>query len=475
MSLVNQVNTKTFYSSISISKKILIAIAFVIGMTINIVSIFVGNPYIVSATVVLFSLTITLLSKQYQRAWIFFATILAANPVNLNATISSNLIFAICLLIYNIQYIRELPRFIYLANIFAIISLIVSSINWLFASANLSPWSQVSAFVNYFFGPILLLPLIYFKMEKSENGHVNLIGLLFFLIIPSTIILFLAHRFGKPVASVSGDIHTLVNLTLYQFGNTFFTFTRTQVGFILSSLICASISVIICKVGSLNRLLASICLILNSFLLLVTGSVGSVLACLCGLATIFFVGMFNISITKYLIIVSIIFSLFFSVWNLSDTGVKKYMVERYEERFTKRGMDLHDRSVIWNLALDYIKNHPEGVGWSLYIREIRTYPHNDYFSYAIAYGVMGGLVYFCVLLKLGCSFFRRQRGIVEDPFRLAIRSAGLGVFVVVLINSFSDHLTANRWYFNVIWSLLWYAYFCNKNASDNSKNQPSIS
>ena len=275
--------------------------------------------------------------------------------------------------------------------------------------------------------------------------------------------LLLAYFFGSPVANVLGDIQTLVNLTIYKFGNTLFAFTRTQVGFIVASLICSSMAIIICRVGALNRLLAVICLVINSYLILVTGSVGSVIACLCGLIAIFLLSIFNISITKFLIVVTLIFSLFISVWNLSDTGVKKYIVERYEERFTKRGVNLRDRSVIWNLAIDYMKNNPEGVGWSLYIKEIRTYPHNDYFSYAIAYGIMGGLVYLGVIIKLGCSFFKTPKMKGEDPFVLAVRVSGLGIFVVLLINSLSDHLTANRWYFNVIWSFLWYAYYCNKN------------
>jgi hypothetical protein len=35
---------------------------------------------------------------------------------------------------------------------------------------------------------------------------------------------------------------------------------------------------------------------------------------------------------------------------------------------------------------------------------------------------------------------------------------------VVLINSLSDHLTSNRWYFNVVWSLIWYAFFASRSA-----------
>jgi hypothetical protein len=51
-----------------------------------------------------------------------------------------------------------------------------------------------------------------------------------------------------------------------------------------------------------------------------------------------------------------------------------------------------------------------------------------------------------------------------DPSRFALALAGAGVTTVMLINSMSDHMTANRWYFNVIWSLIWYAFFASRAA-----------
>jgi hypothetical protein len=40
--------------------------------------------------------------------------------------------------------------------------------------------------------------------------------------------------------------------------------------------------------------------------------------------------------------------------------------------------------------------------------------------------------------------------------------AGAGAATVLLLNSLSDHMTANRWYFNVVWMMVWYAYFASR-------------
>jgi O-antigen ligase len=169
--------------------------------------------------------------------------------------------------------------------------------------------------------------------------------------------------------------------------------------------------------------------------------------------------MFHINILKLLLAITAATGLLFAVWTFADTGIKKYVMSRYEERFTKKGVNAEDRFIIWGRALRFIEDHPTGVGWSLYVDEIRKSPHNDYFVYAIAYSVFGGILYLFVLVRVGFSLIRGPKGVRETPHHLAVRMAGLGVTVAVLINSLSDHLTANRWYFNVVWSILWFSFF----------------
>jgi hypothetical protein len=274
---------------------------------------------------------------------------------------------------------------------------------------------------------------------------------------------FLAYKFGTPVITSGNVSHLTTNLTTFKLWNTLFYLIRTQSGFLIASLICATIAALIFQVGTFNRLLAAACLSFNVYLLMVSGSVGSAVAGMCGVMVMLLASVFRINIFKYILMITLAAGLLFTIWSVSDSSIKKYVTSRYEERFSKKGIDAQDRLFIWKKAAGFIVEHPEGIGWtSVYVDEIKTYPHNDYFTYAIAYSLLGGGLYLYVILRIGGSLIRRPRGRDESPYDLAIRMAGLGVAVVIIINSSTDHLTANRWYFNVIWSLLWFAYFCNR-------------
>ncbi len=111
----------------------------------------------------------------------------------------------------------------------------------------------------------------------------------------------------------------------------------------------------------------------------------------------------------------------------------------------------------------YLAENPVGVGWSLLIEPLAIYPHNDYLSYGIAFGVVCGALYAALagwlLLAIGMAGIA-----VRDPCRIPVVLAGVGVTAAFAINSFSDHLTANRWYFNVTWSLIWFGFFASRSA-----------
>jgi len=57
---------------------------------------------------------------------------------------------------------------------------------------------------------------------------------------------------------------------------------------------------------------------------------------------------------------------------------------------------------------------------------------------------------------------RRRTSSVPGPSALAVYLAGLGVIIVITINGITDHSNENRWYFNLMWSLIWYSYFCSR-------------
>ena len=116
-------------------------------------------------------------------------------------------------------------------------------------------------------------------------------------------------------------------------------FLRTEVGFILAALICASTAVTVSQVKGLYRLLAGACLASNVFLLLATGSFGSIFACLCGLAAIFYTQFRNVSITKVLVSVAVVCCMLFLTYSLSPPSVKEYLGKRYEHRVVKADTD----------------------------------------------------------------------------------------------------------------------------------------
>jgi O-antigen ligase len=254
----------------------------------------------------------------------------------------------------------------------------------------------------------------------------------------------------------------------YQLGKVIIDFSRTGVGFILAVLICASTAVAVSQVKGLYRLLAGACLISNVFLLLATGSFGSIFACLCGLAAIFYTQFRRVNVARVLLSVIVIASLLVLTYSLSPPSMKEYLEKRYEHRVVEGDTD---RFVLWARAMDYFLEHPEGVGLTFTVGDtVKSNPHNDYIAYAVSYGVIGGLAYPILVTGLLIYFFKIRKMRTEDHSALAINLAGLSVIVAFAVNSMTDNIGVNRWYFNLIWSLIWYSYFCSRGGSIGRKN-----
>jgi len=355
----------------------------------------------------------------------------------------------------------KLPKWIYLPTALALLGMFISSINWMSGDAIRSLMRQITFAYNFFLAPFLLLPLVYLRMRESRDHNANLQGLLFCLIVPSTLIMISAKLFGTVANAWEASLHVEMlseGFLTYQLGKVFVIFLRTEVGFILAALICASTAVTVSQVKGVYRLIAGACLASNVFLLLSTGSFGSSFACLCGLAAIFYKQFRNVKVTKVLVSVSVIFCMLLLSYGLSPPSVKEYLGKRFEHRVTNADTD---RLTLWSRAVDHLSEHPEGVGLTLSVGDqVKSYTHNDYLTYAVSYGLIGGLGYASLVLGLLISFFRKGKGALNDSSALAIYLAGLGVIVAIAVNSMTDHMNANRWYFNVIWSLIWYSYFC---------------
>jgi hypothetical protein len=235
------------------------------------------------------------------------------------------------------------------------------------------------------------------------------------------------------------------------------------VGIVLAALICASFAVAVAQVGRGVRLAATACLALSGYFLLVTGSVGSSLAALAGIVLILLLGKRRFSVRRYALVLVAGGGLLVGAWAVLPEGVQRYAVTRYQVRVGGGGpaTATADRAWRWKKSFSYLMDNPSGVGWSLYVEPLGIYPHNDYLTYGIAFGVLCGLLYFLLPSGLLLSFVAFRPGAAESA-RFALSLAGAGAATVLLLNSLSDHMTANRWYFNVVWMMIWYAYFASR-------------
>jgi hypothetical protein len=432
--------------------------AFGVGMAINLASIYIGNPYLISLLMVPIASVATVKWFNQPLPWIVLVSVVAANPVNLSAPISLNLICAIILLLFAFKKLNKLPSWLFPTWILASISIVGSIMNW---GTTGEITTQVAAVSNYVLGPFLLLPLIYSRLDRNFDSKVLLRVFVLSEILPSVIFLSIARLFGSPfiASDSSAAFEAIVNVSIYRLGNLDFQLTRTQVGIPLAALICASFAIVVSANGKFVRLTCLICLMATLFLLLVTGSVGSSLGAICGIALLLTVATRYMSVKKFFF-VPIVLGLAFVGWSQIPSGIRDYANSRYVEKVSS-GIDTSDRSDRWQASVDYLLANPLGRGWDLYVAPIRTYPHNDYLSYGIAFGFVCSLLYLFVPVRL-LLLIMSAKVRVSDSAQVATLLASLGAVTVLLVNSFSDHLTANRWYFNVVWSIIWYGYFATK-------------
>jgi len=459
--------SKTLYNAASDNIRKLpvrtLGVAFFLGTAIIAASILLGRSYAFYISVLVFAFFITLLWRKNPLPWIFLASIAAATPIPLfRQQFACNLIFAACFMLVGMWHLTRLPKWIYALTGLIIIGFITSSVNWLSDNIVGSVMRQSAYFLNFGLAPLILVPMIYVRMKDSRNYQANLLGLLYFLILPSTLILLAAKLFGTQANVWQASLHEASGAegyAVYQLGKVLINFSRTGVGFVLAVLICASTAVTVLQVKLRERLIAGVCLVLNIYLLLVTGSFGSILAVLCGLTAIFYTQFMKVSITKAIGSMAGICCLLVLIFILSPASTKEYLGERFEHRVVN--VSDADRLTLWSRAVDYILEHPAGLGLKYTVGDrIKTNPHNEYLVYIVSYGIIGGLAYLFLVVGLLLSFFRRRKRMIKDPPALAVYLAGLGVTVAVAVNSMTDNVGVCRWYFNIMWSLIWYCYFC---------------
>lgn len=441
-------------------------IAMFLGMALIAAAILIGKKYAFFIPFVAFSIVMTLLWRNAPRPWIFLVSISAATPIAIaKQQFACNLIYALWLAVFSMRSLSRLPKWLYILVSLALLGFVASSVNWIGANVVASVLRQGAFAYNFLLAPFILLPLIYFRMEKSKDHLANLQGLVFCLIAPSTVVLLAAKLFGTVTNEWEASMHAsslAEGFLQYQLGKVVVNFLRTEVGFILAALICASTAVTVSPVRLGYRLTAGACLAANVFLLLSTGSFGSGFACLCGLAAIFYALSRTVNMAKAIVSVAVICCMLVLTYALSPPSVKEYLGKRYEHRVVNKDTD---RLALWERAVEHYIEQPLGVGFTFTVGEtVKTVIHNDYLAYTVSYSVMGGVAYALLVAGLLISFFQRRKNMIDDPSALAVYLAGLGVIVAAALNSITDHMAENRWYFNMIWSVVWYSYFCSRAA-----------
>ena len=279
-------------------------------MAIILASIVLGNSYTFIFAFLIISIFFTFRWRKAPRPWIFLVSTVASTPIAISRyQFACNVIFALWFTIFNPRYLFKLPKWIYVVFCLALFGFVVSSINWIGVDVARSIVRQSTICFNLILAPFILLPVIYCRMTKSTDTTANLQGLLFCLIVPSTLILLSAKLFGTVVNAWEASLHVgslPEGFYIYQLGRAYVNFLRTEVGFILAALICASTAITVSQVKTRYRLFAGVCLCSNTFLLLSTGSFGSIFACLCGLGAIFFTQFRLVNVTKVIISVTVI-------------------------------------------------------------------------------------------------------------------------------------------------------------------------
>lgn len=438
-------------------------LAYLFGLLLIAASIFIGKSYLFYLAFLGFSFSITFLWRNNYRPWIALLMISAATPIYItNKAFACNLIYAFFFAVYNRGKITELPKFIKAAFVLITIGFITSSMNWTGGLVGSTARQGVFLY-NFFWGPFFFLPLAFLKMMDSRDYTANFKGLLFCLILPSSFILFIAKINGNIVNLWEASLHVGAGAQgyyKYGLGRVVIDFTRTGIGFILAALICASGAILLAKVKGKYRLIAGACMNTNIYLLLTTGSFGSIFSCVCGLATIFFVQGHRISIQKMVVTAVSFLAMLVVVYNFAPPEIKEYIGKRYEHRVTKKDTDRVD---LWSRAIDHLFWKPGGSGFTLVVgKKIKSNPHNDYLAYLVSYGFIGGIAYPLLFMGLMLYWYKNRKKKIDDYYALAVSSAGYGVTVALLLNSMTDNITANRWYFNVIWCIIWYCYFCSR-------------
>ena len=203
-------------------------------MAIIAAPILLGRSYAFYVSFLALSILMTLLWRKAPRPWTYLVSISAATPIAIaRQQFAGNLIFALWFAVFNPRYLFRLPKWIYVPAALAVIGIATSSINWVSGNFVGSIMRQGAFAFNFFLAPFLLLPAVYLRMSESRDHAANLQGLLFCLIVPSTLILISAKLFGTVANAWEASLHVgglAEGYLNYQLGKVIINFSERKSG-----------------------------------------------------------------------------------------------------------------------------------------------------------------------------------------------------------------------------------------------------
>lgn len=323
-----------------------------------------------------------------------------------------------------------------------------------------SPLGISRLYVIYFAAPIALV-LVGMTL-KVPPSHV---GLWIMILISYAAITWFAFFFGgRPEIYIPDALNPRLNAIYYTLGKATVIFTRTQISIPMAATAAACLAIALSG-ACLLLAVPFFCLIV--LIMLRLGSVGSLAALAAGGALMICLWLLSAVKRKFgnrkrILVFFIVAAVAAIVVQVKFKAEAAYFAARLEVKyndFREHGLAGIDRYPYWATAVRQIRENPLGEGWSTATRDKNwTYPHNDYLVFALSYGILGGAAYLTLVIWLGISGIKKVLTSSSGDWEILGGLILAGAGAVIFLNSFIDHLVANRWGYFIVWALFALAF-----------------
>lgn len=278
-----------------------------------------------------------------------------------------------------------------------------------------------------------------------------------YVVVAVTVLIGAAEVFGTAETVFSDQFGDLAGVIML--GEVPFIMRRTILGPMVGTLAAASLALLVTSTTPWVVALFSGCLAVNIYFLAIGGSVGSLFAtsiAMVAVAAIAARSRARRTAWRVLLLVGAVVGL-----SIYYRGALEGLLERSSARVVSHAATMGttggERYPLWATGLDVFIANPFGRGWPsegpTNVTGDGLGPHNDYILYGIMYGALGALGYLVAVLGAVVLAGRSALRTVDEEGR-TVALVGLGAAVVCAVNSFTDFLVADRWYFTVMWTLI---------------------